>query len=76
MCITTELTFLLTEYLTFLVVRVQCVRKYAEFIVAGFLSPTLKERLEHWAHGIKDTKAHTTEVGAGVHIQQWDLGHI
>ena len=27
-----------------------------QFLVEGFLSPTHKERLEHWFNGIKDIK--------------------
>ena len=30
---------------------------WAPISVMGFLSPCGKERLKHWAHGIKDTKA-------------------
>ena len=33
----------------------------------GFLSPTHKERLKHWANGIKDTKALNLLNGVGIY---------
>ena len=38
-----------------------------QFLVTGFLSPTHKERLKHWAHGIKGMQTLDTLDGVSIY---------